>query len=202
MSKTPIGSTPSQASATQISTWIGYCSDSSEHHFANWIVKWKFRIIKRLPKRGILKRGFLLKRGILLIQICSFRKAKCSVVDWSYRPDKAICTVWNRLNPLEFSDVIKMWILCCTRSREIQNLLLIFVRNWGFGAVHLSRETSLLTRRSENTNPREKMARFSRDIRNAKGSILLTRAGGPPSKSASQSRAADQLWLGPSFNKF
>ena len=63
-----------------------------------------------------------------------------------------------------------------------------------FGPVH-----SRVTRWSKNTNPREKMMRFSRDIRDAKGLILLTRAGGPPSKSASKTRAAQRFRLWPAF---
>ena len=71
----------------------------------------------------------------------------------------------------------------------------MLARKRDFGPVNISR----VTRQSVNTNPREKMMSRSRDIRDEKGFILLTRGGGPPSKSASQTRAADRFRLGPSF---
>ena len=84
-------------------------------------------------------------------------------------------------------------------SREIQNSLLVLAHKKDFGPVNLSRET----RQSGNTNPREKTMSRSRVIRDEKGLILLsqclTRGGGPPSKSASQTRAAQQFWPWPSL---
>ena len=56
-------------------------------------------------------------------------------------------------------------------SGRIQNLILIIARTRDFGPVHLSR----VTRRSESTNLREKIMRFSRVIRDVKGLILLFR---------------------------
>ena len=67
-----------------------------------------------------------------------------------------------------------------------QILLLILVCKRDFCLVNLS----WVTRQSENTNQREKMMSSCRDIRYAKGLILLIWGGGPPSKSASQSRVA------------
>ena len=49
------GSSPPQASATQISTWIGYCS---EYHFAQ--LNWEIESSVRLLNRGILLKSIRL----------------------------------------------------------------------------------------------------------------------------------------------
>ena len=162
---------------------------TSNHHtnfnMASWLQwipfrktelwKQKFRIHKRLLRRGILSKSNRLL--LFLIQICGFRKARCSVADWSYFTDKRIGTVCNIENHPEFLDVMKMWISCSTISWGIQNLpgaanfdfanfSLILARTRDLGPINLSRVASW----SENTNPREKMTRFSRDFRDGKWS--------------------------------
>ena len=151
--------------------------------------KWKFRILKRLLKRGILSKSIRLLP--FLIQICSFRKAIQSLIYPIVQTRQFVLFATDK-NPLEFPDVMKMWISFCALSRGIQLSLLMLARKRDFGPVNLNRQ-------SGNTNPREKMMSWSRDIRYEKRFILLTRGGGRPSKSASQTRAADQIRLGPSF---
>ena len=68
-----LGSSPSQASATQISTWISY---SSEPHFAKLNYE---SVLQRLLKKGILSKSIRLL--LFLIQICRYRKAGGSVAD-------------------------------------------------------------------------------------------------------------------------
>ena len=66
--------------------WLPFCETE--------LWKCKFRILKRLLKRGILSK--LIRLLPFLIQICSYRKAKGSGVDLTYHTNKAICTVCNR----------------------------------------------------------------------------------------------------------
>ena len=80
-----IGSTPSQTIATHILTWMGYCSD---YHFAK--LNYESEIFES-SNAGILSKSIRLLP--FLIQICSFRKAKGSVVDLSNRTNKAICKI-------------------------------------------------------------------------------------------------------------
>ena len=142
--------------------------------------------------QGILSKMIRLLLFKFLIQICGFRKERSSVADWSYRTDKTTCTVWNRKNPFEFPYVINLWISCCISSRGIQNWLLILARKRDFGpvqCVHLSSVTRLVG----TMNPREERVSRSQDICNAKGLILLTWAGCPHWKAASQTRAAERF---------
>ena len=128
----PIGSSPSQASATRISTWMGYCSD---YHFAKLNYESESFDLKRLLKRGILSKSIRLLP--FLIQICSFRKARGSVVDLSCRTNKANCTVCNRQKSSRISrcnEDVKSHVVpfpggfnyrcSCSRVREISVLLI------------------------------------------------------------------------------
>ena len=129
MSEMPIGSGPSQASATR--TWM--------HRLLQWI---PFAFPHSIPLTfgssnvfcQCLKR--ILSKSIRLLP-CWFKFAGKQDVQSLIDPiiqslaDKRICTVWHIENPLEFLDLMKMWISCesChTLLCRIQHLLLRLAR--------------------------------------------------------------------------
>ena len=106
------------------------------------------------------------------IQVCGLRKSCCSVPDWSYGTDKTILLVETEKNLLESPDITQMWTTCHSFYRDIKNLLLILAR--GKVLARFVRQEY-----QGGLNPREKRVSRSRDIRNAKRLILLTRGWRP-----------------------
>ena len=138
--------------------WLSFCETE--------LWKWNFRILKRLLKRGILSKSIRLLP--FLIQICSFRKAK----GWSYRIDKAICTVRNRPKssrisrsnedakrealsrypPIMGSSLLQRALPGAGQDAHTGNLLCSLARLSYLGAGRLSKAFA----RSLRTNPRQK----------------------------------------------
>ena len=80
-------------------------------------------------EKGILSKSIRLL--LFLIQICRGLQENKMFSCWlilSYRQDNWYCL--KHKNPLEFHDLMKMWISCLTLPRGIQNLLHRMQRDW------------------------------------------------------------------------
>ena len=112
MSKMPIGSSPSQASATRISTWMGYCSD---YHFAKLNYEseifessnacWKE--VSSQNRLGCCPSWF---------KFVASGKQKVQSLIYPIVQTRQFVLFATDKNPLEFPDVMKMWISCCALS--------------------------------------------------------------------------------------
>ena len=142
MSKIPSGNSPSQASATWILTWIGYFSEyhitkvnyESENSERQSSSEKRYPLVGSQNGLGCCSSWFKF--------VVSGKQDLQSLID-PIGQTRHFVLIETEKNPLEFANVIKTWITCCTYTRGIQNFLFILLRKRDFGPVRLSRVTMM-----------------------------------------------------------